>query len=299
MFHLRRAAAAAVVFCAFWACALVAGSAHAYVRTRTDKSGLPVQWTAGCIVMQPDARGSQDVSLDVIETTLGRAESNWTSRTASCPGLDLSQHAPTKNLDPASDGYNAVVFRDTNWEHDPASIGLTTVVYIDSPGQIGDGVILDADIELNGEDYTFSTTPATSAARPGTMVIDLESTLTHELGHVQGLGHTCWDHVLPAPPVDENGNPIPDCGGPLPQSIIMTTMYPYYQGGGDTSKRNLSSDDVAGVCDVYSKIATHLACYPEVDGGCNTPPRPPRRWPLAAVAAILVAVVLARRRRRW
>src|SRR5205823_13804226 len=137
---------------------------------------------------------------------------------------------------------------------------------------------LDTDIELNGVNYTFSTDPANGTPRPGTMLIDLESTMTHELGHVQGLAHTCWDHVTDTPPLDNTGNPIPDCNGPLPASIVMTTMYPYYGATGDTSKRMLSGDDVNGVCDVYQRVARTLACYPEIDGGCAVVARPRGTW---------------------
>jgi hypothetical protein len=276
----------------------VAGAARAYVRTTTTKSGVPVQWTIDCIVMQPDARGSQDVAPETVQATLQRSIDNWTSRTGSCPGLALSQHQPHGALDVADDGINAVIFRDAMWPHDPSAIGLTTVVYVDLPGQIGDGTLLDADIELNGVNYTFSTDPANATARPNTMVIDLESTMTHELGHVQGLAHTCWDHVTAAPPVDNSGNPIPDCNGPLPASIVTTTMYPYYGQTGDISKRTLSADDVSGVCEVYGHIARVLACYAEIDGGCGVAARPRRTWwPLVAVTLFVVACAAWRRRR--
>jgi hypothetical protein len=278
--------------------ALVAGTARAYVRTTTTKSNVPVQWTIDCIVMQSDSRGSQDVAMPDIQTTLQSAINNWTSRTSSCPGLAVSLHPPKGPLDVDNDGINAVVFRNSDWQHDRSAIGLTTVVYVDNPGKIGDGTILDADIELNDVNYTFATDPANAQPRAGTMLIDLESTLTHELGHVQGLAHTCWDHVTPDDPLDNTGQPIPDCNSTLPASITTTTMYPYYGMAGDTSKRHLADDDVAGVCDVYKKIAHVLACYPEIDGGCDAVPQPQKgRWPVAAGAVALLAWLGWRRSR--
>jgi MYXO-CTERM domain-containing protein len=277
---------------------LFAGTARGYVRTTTTKSNVPVQWTIDCIVMQPDSRGSQDVSLDQVQTTLQRAINNWTTRTASCPGLAVSMRSPHGPLNVAQDGINAVVFQDKTWSHDAAVIGLTTVVYLDLAGQFGDGTILEADIELNGTNYTFSIDPANGAARDGTMLIDLESTMTHELGHVQGLAHNCWDHVTATAPKDNTGMTIPDCNDPLPPSITGTTMYPYYGMPGDISKRMLAPDDVAGVCDVYKPIAAKLACYPEIDGGCTVAPQPRRsRWPLVA-GGLLLAGLWAWRRRR-
>jgi hypothetical protein len=286
---------------------LSATPARAYVRTTTETSGVAVQWNERCVVVTIDQRGSKDVPLADVATTLQRAINNWTSRTAQCGGLALSMQPARAVLDVAPDGLPAVIFRNDEWRrpghapHDPSAIGLTTVMYVNTPGQLGDGTILDADIELNNVNYTFTTDPMTAVARPETQIADLENTLTHELGHVQGLAHTCWDHVTPTPPLDNHGNPIPDCNGDVSPDIIATTMYPYASMPGETTKRSLTDDDVHGVCDVYAPLVAHLGCYPEVDGGCSAaaaPRRSPRRWPLALVALALVAVVVAQRRRR-
>ena len=301
--------ARSVIVVAAWLCAQLACPAAAYVRTTTETSGVPVQWNEKCIVVTIDMRGSKDVALPDIATTLQRAVANWTSRTQTCGGLSLASRPAYKVLDVAPDGLPAVIFRNDAWQrpghapHDPAAIGLTTVMYVNTPGQPGDGTILDADIELNNVNYTFTTNPANAAARPGTQLADLENTLTHELGHVQGLAHTCWDHITPTPPLDNNGQPIPDCNDPnLPPSITTTTMYPFATMEGETSKRNLNPDDVNGVCDVYKPLAGKLGCYPEIDGGlqCSAAPAERRaRWPLvpATLAAMVGAAWAARRRR--
>ena len=301
--------ARSVIAVAVFVCAQVALPAAAYVRTTTEMSGVPVQWNEHCVVVTIDLRGSKDVALPDIATTLARAVNNWTSRTASCGGLQLSSRPAYKVLDVAPDGLPAVIFRNDVWArpghapHDPSAIGLTTVMYVNTPGVPGDGTILDADIELNNVNYTFTTDPANAVPRDGTEIADLENTLTHELGHVQGLAHTCWDHLTATPPLDNNGNPIPDCNDPnLPASITDTTMYPYATMPGETSKRTLSPDDVAGVCDVYRPLVGKLACYPELDGGaCSAAPAERRTgWPLwpAALGAATAALAVARRRRR-
>lgn len=252
----------------------LAPAARAYVRTTTETSGVPVQWNERCIVVTIDQRGSKDVPLDQVFATLQRAIDNWNKRTSTCGGLALfARPATGQVLDVAPDGLPAIIFRNDAWQrpghppHDPAAIGLTTVMYVATPGKLGDGTILDADVELNNVNYTFTTDPANATPRPGTQIADLENTLTHELGHVQGLAHTCWDHTTPTPPLDNLGNPIPDCNSDLPASITMTTMYPYATMPGETSKRNLSDDDVHGICDVYGMLTGHLGCYPEIDGG--------------------------------
>lgn len=293
-----------VAICLAAAVTVATGPARAYVRTTSETSHRPVQWNESCVVVTVDSRGSRDVPLADVEATLQRAVDNWTRHTLMCGGLRVSTAHARGPLDVAPDGLPAVVFRNDVWArpghapHDPSAIGLTTVMYVNTPGQLGDATILDADIELNGVNYTFTTNPANAVARPNTSVADLENTLTHELGHVQGLAHTCWDHIAPSPPLDNNGNPIPDCNDPLPESILATTMYPYATMAGETSKRNLSPDDAAGVCDVY-RSAT-LACHPEIDGGynlCGVVPARARRWPLAVALALVAAALILRRRR--
>ena len=286
---------------------LVASSAAAYVRATTETSGVPVQWNEHCVVVTVDQRGSKDVQLPDVDATLARAVMNWTKHTASCNGIALASRPAYKVLDVAADGLPAVIFRNDVWQrpghapHDPAAIGLTTVMYVNTPGLVGDGTILDADIELNNVNYTFTIDPTTAVARPGTQIADLENTLTHELGHVQGLAHTCWDHITPTPPLDNNGMPIPDCNDPdLPPLVTDATMYPYATMEGETSKRNLSPDDVAGVCDVYGPLAGKLGCYPEIDGGACSAAPSERRAGLPGLVALVViggALVLARRRR--
>lgn len=294
------------LFFAFALCAQLPRSANAYVRTTTETSRVAVQWNERCVVVTIDERGSKDVSLADIATTLARAVSNWTSRTGKCGGLALASRPAYKVLDVAADGLPAVIFRNDAWQrpghapHDPSAIGLTTVLYVNTPGLPGDGTILDADIELNNVNYTFTTDPANALPRDGTQLADLENTLTHELGHVQGLAHTCWDHISESPPLDNLGQPIPDCNDPnLPPAITNATMFPYATMQGETSKRTLSPDDVAGVCEVYQPLAGKLGCYPEIDGGaCSAAPSQRRAaWPWAAGVMAAIAGAALRRRR--
>jgi hypothetical protein len=249
-------------------------AAEAYVRTTSDRSGVPVEWLERCITVRPDSRGSQDLSLSQIQEALDRSVQNWMSRTDACTSLKLQSAPAMGPLDFGIDGRPAVIFRDkawvrpgTNTPRDDKIIALTTVFYVDTPGFVGDATILDADVELNGVNYTFALDTMTAVARPGTDLADLENTLTHELGHVQGLAHTCWDHVRDTPPLDNRGQPIPDCSSMLPQSILDTTMYPYPLMTGETSKRNLSQDDVDGICQPYPANESK-PCHQEIDGGC-------------------------------
>ncbi|HEY2743634.1 MAG TPA: hypothetical protein VGL86_03390 [Polyangia bacterium] len=304
--HFRFGFAVAFSLWVFFVAA--ADSSFAYVRTTTETSDVPVQWNEGCVVVTPDLRGSKDIAIDQVNDVLERATVNWTKLTSTCGGLVLTSRPAYKVLDVAADGIPALIFRNDAWQrpghppHDPAAIGLTTVMYVNTPGAAGDGSILDADIELNNVNYTFVIEPSTMDARPGTQIADLENTITHELGHVQGLAHTCWDHITDTPPLDNMGNPIPDCNdSDLPPFVTDATMYPYATMEGETSKRNLTPDDVSGVCDVYQPLAGKLSCYPEIDGGaCSAAPSGRQaRLPgaLVVVIAMFAGAHVARRRR--
>lgn len=297
---------------------LLAGPARAYVRTTTQHDdptvpSVPVQWNVRCLVVQPDSRGSKDVSMADEEKALQESIEAWSAQTSSCGGLSLSSAPPDGVLEVGDDGRQALIFRNDSWQrpghepYDPAAIALTTVMYIDTPGRVGDGTLTDADIEVNNVDFDFTVDADATTQNDGT--INLVNTLTHELGHVQGLAHTCWDHVTATAPLDDTGLPIPDCADPdLPQSIVETIMYPYYTGQ-DASDRPLTTDDIDGVCQVYGPISAKMACYLDVEnegiglgGGCQLAGgdrfRRDRSGWLAALAAALLMISRLRRRVR-
>jgi len=279
----------------------MSADARAYVRSTSPTSGKPFTWLVGCLVVKPDSRGSQDLTIDQINATLAKAASNWSTRTNGCSDLRLTTQLADGPLETVADGQPSVVFRDKVWAkpggimHSPFAIGITTVSYLPS-GEPGDATIVDADIELNGVFWTFAIEPSTVQKRSGTYgIADLENTLTHELGHVQGLAHTCWDQVTDTPPLDDKGRPIPDCRNPsLPTGVVSTTMYPYSSMDGETSKRMLSDDDVRGVCEVYPSSAPMKACFQRTSGGCDVGETRTRPAWLLALGVVAAAIFLQR-----
>jgi hypothetical protein len=109
------------------------------------------------------------------------------------------------------DGLNSICFGQADMAFTPGVLAFTRVITTDRLGvQVGSsavatqlGQILDADIYFNPSDSnTAYATPQALAANP--KAYDLESLLTHELGHFLGFSHSAvWSAIMfpfaPAP----------------------------------------------------------------------------------------------------
>jgi hypothetical protein len=165
---------------------------------------------------------------------------------------------------------NVVVALKSGWTYDRGALAVTTSAY-----DVKTGVVVDADIEINAEHFTFARVDPTCMPNAGTM--DLRNTITHEAGHVIGLDH---------PP-----------NTPSYEDVTMYASAPPCE----DKKRTLEADDIDGLCSIYPVGNPTQQCYPPEgpsfmvtgsdDGfGCTTSGGAPAPW--------ILAVLLFRRRSR-
>jgi hypothetical protein len=264
--------------------------ASAYVRTRTP-GGTAIYWPSSCVYVQPDIAGTPDLPAADLFEAVQRSMDAWSSRT-DCGYIELRKNDPAAS-EAHFDGVNVVKFRRDRWCHpddaqthdlcyDPQAAAITTVFYTDHPGNSDDGQILDADIELNEINFTSAILQSGTAPpdpRPGTALSDFENTLVHELGHLQGLDHTCRDGSTNTTVRDENGDVPPSCtqlgslDAPTRMKITEATMF-NFAGPGEIKKRTPEDDDVAGVCAAYPLASDPKLCdrSPGDDHGCSMNP---------------------------
>ncbi len=294
---------------------LMAGTASAYVRARTD-AGVPLRWPGDCVYMEPDSGGTPDIDDTTLFATLqSTVLHNWDDPLAGASYISLHYDMPAE-LEAALDGINMIKFRTDVWCHagnpkdtcySSVATAITSVLFVED-GHTGAGTILDTDVEMNDIDFIFTNLPTMPANVPaGRSVADLENTLTHELGHVLGLDHTCSvPGVTPASEVDDTGVFPPACDAlaSLPAAeqtkIETATMYPTYSAG-EISKRTPHPDDLAGVEADYPtasdpKSCTHASVGAFQKSSCAVAPH--GRTPAAIVLLMLALLGLLRRRAR-
>ena len=205
-----------------------------------------------------EGSGKSRVSIDVRD--LGPSD---------CTNIKYVSGAPNQNV---------IVFKDDAWPHPVSVLGLTTVVYSPSTGEI-----YGADMEIN----TQHMDPLALADPVAGDAYDFLSVVTHEAGHFLGMAHS--DHR-------------------------EATMYASYNPG-ETFQRVLSPDDIQGICTIYhpdgdravfnGKVTAAPQCDPTPRGGYTTECLEPAKCssmpgaPVSAAPGVLLAcVAVAERLRR-
>ena len=242
--------------------------------------GKPIAWPSSCVgyVLQEDA--SSQIDLESVRPLVKQAFDAWVL--ADCgsgePGVtaeDLGDVACSEiGYDPETKNANIIIFRDDSWPYGGnATLALTTVTYA-----VDSGEIRDADLEINSDQVTFSTSD-------DSVNVDFLSIMTHEAGHFLGLAHS-----------------------PTPGATMVVEYPPE-----SITLRTLEADDVAGICAIYppgnpatcestpvNGLGDDCAEPAEVEAdgcSCNSA-RSSSALPLGGALVALAATVRRARRRR-
>ena len=198
--------------------AAISGGSACPVRTRqlTAAGSIGVRWSTALnaspvtIVTQNQTASGR---MAEIEQVIAQSLAVWTgvNGTTLTPSTlaPLTRTATQNACGP--DGVNSICFDQVDMAFTPGVLAFTRVITTDRLRvQVGSsavstqlGQILDADIYFNPSDSrTAFATPQALAASP--TAYDLESVLTHELGHFLGFSHSAvWSAIMfpfaPAP----------------------------------------------------------------------------------------------------
>ncbi|MSP19553.1 MAG: hypothetical protein EXR74_08285 [Bdellovibrionales bacterium] len=92
--------------------------------------------------------------------------------------ISLGCNQSTKN---ENDNLNTLILLTENWPFTKSAIAVTRNFYVAGQGA-NPGMILDSDILLNGQFFSFTTTQEAGKH-------DIQNIITHEVGHFLGFGH--------------------------------------------------------------------------------------------------------------
>lgn len=299
-------------------------SGHGYVRTRTKVSCRPLRWAQTCIFLQPDAELLRDdLPADVTLQAIQSAIAAWNDRITPSSFLQLHYLPPTDSREASqTDRLGWIKFRFGSWCRppkdsssspvcfDPSATAVTTVSFLNKPTEPDlDGQIVDTDIDLNAVGYRFvdGSKPLSTGDRRSP--VDLWNVLTHELGHVMGLDHTCLiDGGSSGCMTDHKGAQVVTCAtldgqrfsSQDAETAYEAAMYPTTTAG-DYSRRIPTADDLVGVITTHPASADPQVCsLPSVASGCTVSAQVqfgnPPFW--AALGGLSVVLALSLRLRR-
>ncbi|HEU0029632.1 MAG TPA: hypothetical protein VFQ53_03290 [Kofleriaceae bacterium] len=272
-----------------------------FVRTGPTKAGKYLYWESGCVFVTADAAGTTQVVGDNEFEAIDQCIAEWNSRTEGCSYMNMVRTA-NESSEVGRDSRNLIKFREQSWCrpaigddparcYSPSAAGITTAVFVDDASSDRDGAIVDADVELNGVDFSITHDGQTTGQAP--CHSEITNTLTHELGHLLGLEHPCLTSGDP-PRVDGAGKPVPLCSATTDPTILEATMY-NFQDCGETKKASLSPDEVSAICTVYPKAEDPGTCDPVGNGDTGCCSASGRPTPVLLLAG-LTAYILGRRK---
>ena len=228
--------------------AAISGGSACPVRAHqlTAAGSISIQWSTALntnpvtVLTQNQTASGR---LTEIEQTITQSLGVWTgvSGTLLLPGTLTPLSRTAQQNACGADGLNSICFDQMDMAFTPGVLAFTRLITADVTGiQIGSsavstelGQILDADIYFSpGDPNTTFATPQAFSSSP--KAYDLESVLTHELGHLLGFSHSAvWSAMMfpfaPAPGTISGARPAaqqPD--GPLAEDdrTGLRVLYP-------------------------------------------------------------------------
>jgi hypothetical protein len=212
--------------------------------------GNVLWWRNACVGYSIQQSASRQVTLAQAEQSIATAFAQWTGTPcaaddagASRVSIDVRDEGPVAcgevQYNQDQPNQHVILFHDDEWPYHDSSntLALTTVTYDPDTGEI-----YDADMEINS-----TVSPIVVGDPVPADGYDFLSIVTHETGHFLGMAHSG----------DERA-----------------TMYAHYEPG-QTSMRDLTEDDVSGICSIYPANGTRTTSVgaPVVEGSCDPTPR--------------------------
>lgn len=238
-------------------CICNVGTAQAYMLKKT-KTGEQVRWSSAVVTMYVDEKLDELFGSAKVRSALAMATDAWRG----LPGVPDLAIASTKAGAYDTDQRHNGIYLVSPWPYEHQQLAVTVSTYDET------GEILGVDVLINAEHQFAILEEGTDTV--GTKEHDLSAVLTHELGHVLGLGESPTDR--------------------------KATMWPYISAG-EVHQRSIAKDDEDGVIAAYagSKSPAAAGCGQASVVGAV---RGHSSFPLAGLLA-LVVVVAARRRAVW
>jgi hypothetical protein len=240
-------------------------SVRAYTVKQTS-NGAVVRWFANDVSMRIDPSMQKYFKDLAVEQIVSQSAEAWHGLNG-VPELLISQGAPGPSGYQTGRGdHGNGVYLVENWELQENALAVTVATF-----ETNSGKIVDADVLVNAKHPLVLLPDGPDQRAEG---FDLRGVLTHEMGHVLGLGES--------------------------YDVRMATMYPSVAPG-ETHQRDIDQDDQDGVFDAYS----HAIPAETDSGGCGGASVVARRgkshgatfWFVVGIGLIAAGVWLRSRRR--